>query len=51
VVAAWLAGHGVKRTRLETTGMGDTHPIADNSNEKGRAKNERVDLIKIAAQD
>jgi len=49
-VATWLAGHGIKRLRLETTGMGDTHPIADNSTEEGRAKNERVDLIKITAQ-
>jgi outer membrane protein OmpA-like peptidoglycan-associated protein len=49
-VAAWLAGHGVKRLRLESTGMGDTHPIADNATEEGRAKNERVDLVKIVAQ-
>jgi outer membrane protein OmpA-like peptidoglycan-associated protein len=48
-VAAWLAGHGIKRTRMETTGMGDIHPIADNATAAGRAKNERVDLIRIAA--
>jgi outer membrane protein OmpA-like peptidoglycan-associated protein len=49
-VATWLANHGIKRLRLESTGMGDTHPVADNATEQGRAKNERVDLVKLAAQ-
>ncbi len=49
-IATWLAGHGIKRLRLETMGMGDTHPIGDNSTAEGRAKNERVDLIKITTQ-
>lgn len=47
-VANWLVTNGVKRARLDPKGMGDTHPVADNTTEVGRAKNRRIELVKIA---
>ncbi len=49
-VLTWLVGKGIKRVRLESTGMGDTHPIVDNLTPANRAKNERIDLIKLSEQ-
>lgn len=46
-VVTWLAGHGVDRARLTSLGFGDTKPLADNSSEEGRAKNRRVELVKL----
>jgi len=34
-------------TRLETQGLGDARPVADNKTEEGRAKNRRVELVKL----
>jgi outer membrane protein OmpA-like peptidoglycan-associated protein len=48
-VVNWLATNGIKRTRLDPKGMGDTHPIADNATEAGRNKNRRIELVKSAA--
>ncbi len=46
-VVTWLVGHGVDRARLTSVGFGDTKPLADNESEEGRAKNRRVDLVKL----
>jgi OOP family OmpA-OmpF porin len=46
-VIAWLAGRGVDKARLVPAGFGDTRPIAQNSDEEGRQKNRRVDLVKL----
>ena len=46
-VTAWLAGHGVDKARLVPAGFGDTRPLAENTNEEGRQKNRRVDLVKL----
>ncbi len=47
-VKAWLTSkNGVKPARLETAGLGDTRPVADNATEAGRAKNRRVELVKL----
>ncbi|MGE5646769.1 MAG: OmpA family protein [Acidobacteriota bacterium] len=46
-VAAWLKAHGVNGDRLLPGGFGDLAPVADNATEDGRAKNRRVDLIKL----
>jgi len=43
-VAAYLAGQGVDRVRMETLGAGKAYPIADNSTDAGRAKNRRVEI-------
>ena len=46
-VAAWLASKGVDRSRLIAAGFGSKRPLADNSTDEGRAKNRRVDLVKL----
>ncbi|HZS53825.1 MAG TPA: OmpA family protein [Bryobacteraceae bacterium] len=46
-VVAWLVGHGVDKSRLSAQGFADTKPVEDNSSEEGRAKNRRVELVKI----
>lgn len=47
-VVAALVFKGVKRSRLEPQGLGDTKPVADNGTDFGRAKNRRIELVKIA---
>jgi len=47
-IAAWLTMKGVKRTRLEVKGMGDTQPVAGNDTDAGRSKNRRIELVKLA---
>jgi outer membrane protein OmpA-like peptidoglycan-associated protein len=47
-IVNWLAVNGIKRARLDPKGMGDTHPLADNGTEPGRAKNRRIEIVKIA---
>ena len=46
-VAAWLAAHGIDKARLTTQGFGDSKPVADNTTDEGRAKNRRVELVKM----
>ena len=46
-VVAWLAAHGIDRSRLSAQGFGDTKPLADNTTDDGRAKNRRVELVKM----
>jgi OmpA-OmpF porin, OOP family len=47
-VAAWLSSHGVAAARLKAKGWGQTKPVDDNSTDAGRAKNRRVELVKIS---
>ena len=46
-VAAWLAGQGVDKSRLSAEGFGDSKPVSDNTTDEGRAKNRRVELVKM----
>jgi outer membrane protein OmpA-like peptidoglycan-associated protein len=46
-VAAYIAGKGVAKDRLEAVGLGDTSPVATNDTEEGREQNRRVEF-KIA---
>jgi flagellar motor protein MotB len=39
--------HGIAKDRLTAQGFADTKPVEDNSTEEGRAKNRRVELVKI----
>jgi outer membrane protein OmpA-like peptidoglycan-associated protein len=43
-VANYLASQGVKNERLITLGAGESHPVASNDTEPGRAANRRVEL-------
>ncbi len=42
-----LIGLGVDPARLQSKGIGQDKPLADNASEDGRAKNRRVELVKI----
>lgn len=46
-VVQTLVRDGVDAQRLRATGHGATRPLADNKDEAGRAKNRRVELIKL----
>jgi outer membrane protein OmpA-like peptidoglycan-associated protein len=45
VVAEYLAGNGIDINRLETSGLGSSRPITENTTEAGRKKNRRVELL------
>ena len=47
-VVAWLKSHGIDASRLSATGWGSSKPVDDNTTEDGRAKNRRVELVKIS---
>ena len=46
-VKAWLVKNGVAADRLTAEGFGDKKPVAKNDSEEGRAKNRRVELVKL----
>ena len=46
-VVNWLALHGIKRPRVEVAGAGDAEPLAPNDTEANRAKNRRIELVKL----
>ena len=43
-VADYLSRNGIGRDRLGTEGFGESHPVASNTDEDGRAQNRRVEL-------
>ena len=42
-----LVGLGIDPARLSSKGFGPDKPIAENNNESSRAKNRRVELVKM----
>jgi OmpA-OmpF porin, OOP family len=46
-VTAALTARGVEAGRLKAVGFGQDKPIADNGTDDGRAKNRRVELVKM----
>jgi outer membrane protein OmpA-like peptidoglycan-associated protein len=47
-VASFLEARGVKTSRVDEKGYGESQPVADNSTEAGRQKNRRVDIAIFA---
>jgi OOP family OmpA-OmpF porin len=47
VRAALVSDHEVDEGRIETEGLGDTKPIADNGSAEGRSSNRRVEVVKL----
>jgi OOP family OmpA-OmpF porin len=50
VVNALVSQHGIAGTRLIAYGDGPYSPVASNKAEEGRAKNRRVELVKIVTK-
>lgn len=46
-VKAWLVSAGIDSGRMETAGFGDTRPVAENDSDAGRARNRRVELVRL----
>jgi len=42
-----LIAKGVESQRLSAKGWGQTKPVMDNNTEEGRAKNRRVEIVKM----
>jgi outer membrane protein OmpA-like peptidoglycan-associated protein len=46
-VANYLNSRGIMRDRMITVGAGETHPIASNDTDAGRAENRRVEITLV----
>jgi len=47
VVKAYLATKGIDPGRMMTRGMGEGRPIADNRTPDGRARNRRIEIVRV----
>lgn len=47
IVGAWLEKHGVAKERIAAQGLGSADPIGNNETDDGRAKNHRIEVIKL----
>lgn len=46
-VRDFITAAKIDAKRLESNGFGDAQPVADNGNEEGKARNRRVELVKL----
>lgn len=46
-IVKWFVDHGVDKARLASQGMGSANPLVDNDNDEDRAKNRRVEIVKM----
>lgn len=46
-IMALLASKGIDKSRLTAKGWGQEKPVADNNSEEGKAKNRRVEIVKL----
>ena len=46
-VRDWLVASGVDASRLEAVGVGPAQPVASNATAEGRARNRRVELVRL----
>jgi outer membrane protein OmpA-like peptidoglycan-associated protein len=49
--SGYMAGQGVRPSRLSTSGKGESDPIATNDTEAGRQKNRRVEIVIYAGEE
>ena len=45
-VVTWLGTHGLGHLRITASGRGDAEPVADNATPEGRAKNQRIEIVR-----
>lgn len=49
--ALYLAQQGLSAEQIQTLGMGESEPVADNATDTGRAQNRRVEVAIYASED
>jgi chemotaxis protein MotB len=51
VMREMVDGYGLPASRFTVAGMGEYHPLVDNSNDENRARNRRVEIVILAEKE